>query len=90
MPEKFFATLNALGARVVARHPFDDHYAFEGADVQPILDEAFSVGAIPVTTEKDAIRLPADQRQQVNVLSVGVEWESPAAIEALLDKTLVR
>ena len=90
VPEKFFATLHALGARVVARHPFEDHYAFEGSDIQPILDEAFSVGAIPVTTEKDAIRLPADQRQQVNVLSVGVEWENPAALEALLDKALKR
>lgn len=90
VPEKFFATLNTLGARVVARHPFDDHYAFEGSDIQPILDEAFSVGAIPITTEKDAIRLPVDQRQQVNVLSVGVEWEKPEALEALLDKALKR
>ena len=90
VPEKFFATLNALGARVIARHPFEDHYAFEGSDIQPILDEAFSVGAIPITTEKDAIRLPADQRQQVNVLSVGVEWEKPAALEALLDKAIKR
>ena len=90
VPEKFFAALSALGARVIARHPFDDHYAFEGSDIQPILDEAFSIGAIPVTTEKDAIRLPADQRQQVNVLSVGVEWENPAALEVLLDKALKR
>ena len=89
-PEKFFATLSALGARVVARHPFDDHYAFDGADIQPILDEAFAVDAIPVTTDKDAIRLPADQRQQVNVLSVGVEWENPAALEELLDKAVKR
>jgi tetraacyldisaccharide 4'-kinase len=89
-PEKFFETLHALGARIVAAHPFEDHYAFEGSDIQPILDEAFSIGAIPITTEKDAIRLPSDQRQQVNVLSVGVEWQDPKALDALLDKALKR
>ncbi len=89
-PEKFLHTLTDLGARVIAFHPFEDHYEFEGSDIQPMLDEAFSVGAIPITTEKDAIRLPADQRQQVNVLPVSVEWEDPAALDALLDKALAR
>jgi len=85
-PEKFFHTLRALGAQVVATHPFDDHHGFGEADIQPILDEAFSLQAIPVTTAKDAVRLPPDQRQQVNVLSVAVEWSDPAALDALLRK----
>ena len=85
-PQKFFATLRGLGAQVVATHPFDDHYAFDVADVQPILDEAFAMGAIPVTTGKDAVRLPPDQRQQVNVLSIDVAWRDEAALDALLDR----
>jgi tetraacyldisaccharide 4'-kinase len=87
-PRKFFATLEAIGARVVARHPFDDHHDFAEADIQPILDEAFAVGAIPVTTAKDAVRLVPDQRQQVNVLSVDVAWENESALEALLDRVI--
>jgi tetraacyldisaccharide 4'-kinase len=87
-PEKFFRSLSAAGARVVARHPFDDHYAFTGADIQPILDEAFALDAIPVTTEKDAIRLPADQRQQVNVVPVTLGWEDETAIGRLIDEAL--
>lgn len=85
-PEKFFATLKGLGARLVAVHPFADHFPYRHDDVQPILDEAFALGAIPVTTAKDAVRLPPDQRQQVDVLSVSVAWEDPAALHALLAK----
>jgi tetraacyldisaccharide 4'-kinase len=83
-PGKFFATLQEIGARVVARHPFDDHHGFAETDVQPILDEAFALNAVPVTTAKDAVRLAPDQRQQVNVLSVDVAWADDAAVDALL------
>lgn len=83
-PKKFFRTLEEIGARVVARHRFEDHHRFDLADIQPILDEAFAVGAIPVTTTKDAMRLPADQRQQVNVLSIEVQWEDRDSLLPLL------
>lgn len=83
-PEKFFQTLEALGARLLAVHPFADHYPYAPADIQPILDEAFALGASPVTTAKDAVRLPPDQRQQVDVFPVSVAWEDPAALTALL------
>ncbi len=87
-PEKFYYALVEIGARVTAFHPFQDHYAFDVADIQPILDEAYAIDALPVTTEKDAVRLAPDQRQQVNVLSVGVEWQDTAALDALLDRVL--
>lgn len=83
-PAKFFAALRDVGAKVVAAHPFADHYPYAPADIQPILDEAFQLGATPVTTAKDAVRLSPDQRQQVDVLDVSVAWEDEAALEALL------
>lgn len=88
-PEKFFHTLIAAGAQVVAFHPYSDHYGYEGADIQTILDEAFSLDALPVTTRKDAVRLSPDQRQQVNVLSVDVEWENQTELDGLLDSALL-
>ncbi|GAA0582174.1 tetraacyldisaccharide 4'-kinase [Caenispirillum bisanense] len=83
-PEKFFATLRGAGALLAAVHPFADHHPYRHDDVQPILDEAFALGAVPVTTAKDAVRLPPDQRQQVDVVSVAVAWDDPAALRALL------
>ena len=44
---------------------------------QPILDEAYAVDAIPVTTTKDAVRLDPDQRQQVNVLTEALRERRP-------------
>jgi tetraacyldisaccharide 4'-kinase len=85
-PGKFFQTLHDIGAMVVAVHPFGDHHDFEPTDIEPILDEAYSLDAVPVTTEKDAVRLAPDQRQQVNVLPVDVAWEDEAALDALLRK----
>jgi tetraacyldisaccharide 4'-kinase len=85
-PEKFLQTLIDLGAQVVAFHPFGDHYGYATADIQPILDEAYAVGALPVTTAKDAVRLDPDQRQQVNVLTVSVAWEDESALDGLLGK----
>lgn len=89
-PEKFFETLSSLGARIVAAHPFDDHHLYQPADIQPILDEAFTIDALPVTTEKDAMRLSPDQRQQVDVVKVSVKWGNTSDVDALLQRALLR
>jgi tetraacyldisaccharide 4'-kinase len=85
-PEKFLETLLGLGAQVVAFHPFGDHYGYGSADIQPILDEAYAVDALPITTAKDAVRLDPDQRQQVNVLTVTAQWQDENALDGLLGK----
>jgi tetraacyldisaccharide 4'-kinase len=87
-PQKFFDTLSAMGARVVRRFAFDDHHPYVAADVQPILDEAFALDAVPVTTEKDATRLPPDQRQQVDVVAVDICWDAPQPVEDLVRAAL--
>lgn len=52
-PSAFTRTLASLGATVVAERFFPDHHVFTPAE----LAEARSLGAIVVTTEKDAQRL---------------------------------
>lgn len=83
-PEKFFAMVKGVGAQVVATHPFADHYPYAEADIQPILDEAFNLSAVPVTTAKDAVRLPPDQRQQVTVLTVTAAFDDENTLDRLL------
>ena len=89
-PEKFFQSLADVGAHLLATHTFDDHHLYQPADIQSILDEAFALEALPVTTEKDAMRLTPDQRQQVNVLRIVVAWKDTAALDALLKSTLTQ
>ena len=85
-PRKFFRTLESLGAEVAARHPFEDHHRFDLSDIQPILDEAFALDAVPVTTVKDAVRLPPDQQQQVNVVTTTFKWDDIETVKQLLKR----
>ncbi|SMH53519.1 tetraacyldisaccharide 4'-kinase [Azospirillum agricola] len=85
-PEKFFATLEALGAELVQRVPFADHHPFRPAEIAALIDRAATLGALPVTTAKDAVRLPPGLRARLRVLPVAVAWDDPGALDALLDR----
>jgi len=57
-PEHFFATVESLGATLVARESFPDHYAFGEQDMRHIRGKAASASAdMIVTTEKDGVKL---------------------------------
>lgn len=87
-PEKFFATLRALGAEVVAEHAFPDHHRYRARDLDAILDQAERSGDMVVTTEKDAVRLPPSLAGTVVTLAVELVWEDESAIDALLDRVI--
>jgi tetraacyldisaccharide 4'-kinase len=87
-PEKFFATLEAAGARLAGRMTFADHHPFSDAELRRVLGEAVRLDAVPVTTPKDAVRLPAAIREKVRVVGVRLVWADVPALEALLDGVL--
>jgi tetraacyldisaccharide 4'-kinase len=83
-PEKFFATLGEAGVVLAARVGFPDHHPYTDSELRRLLDEAARLDAVPVTTPKDAVRLPAARLAEVRVVDVAIAWEDPPAIEALL------
>ncbi len=83
-PEKFFASLEAAGGRLVARHGFADHHRYGAGELARLRTEAAVAGALLVTTAKDRVRLPPAQRVGIGVLEVAVVWEDAAALDALL------
>ncbi len=85
-PEKFFATLAELGAELTETRAFPDHHPYTAAELRDLRERAQALGAILVTTEKDAVRLAPDQRDGIETLAVAVAWDDPAALQALLDK----
>jgi tetraacyldisaccharide 4'-kinase len=87
-PAKFFGTLAAMGCDIVAARPFADHHRYREAEIDEIVYEAAARDAMPVTTAKDAVRLPADRRAQIRVLDVVLEWRGEAAIRRFLDERL--
>lgn len=89
-PRKFFATLQQAGAVIAGRAAFADHYPFDSGDLRDILAEAEALRAIPVTTKKDFVRIPAAFRSRVTVVTIRLEWEDPARMEMLLDPLAAR
>jgi tetraacyldisaccharide 4'-kinase len=83
-PEKFFAMLREAGVVVASCHGFADHHPYSERELRPLLAEAERLGALPVTTPKDAVRLPASLRAAVRVVGVRLVWRDESRIEALL------
>ena len=83
-PEKFFASLEDAGVDLLARRAFADHHRYRDRELARLLDLARRLDAVPVTTAKDAARLPPAVRERVSVFPVVLRWDDPAAIERLL------
>jgi tetraacyldisaccharide 4'-kinase len=85
-PEKFFESLRALGAELVAVERFDDHHAYSAAEIARLKSKARGADARLVTTEKDYVRLMPTEREDIGVLPIRAKFDDEAALARLLDR----
>lgn len=84
-PQKFFATLKALGSYVVTAQAFPDHHTYDPDEIMRLVEIASETGSHLVTTEKDRVRLPPEARDMVEVVRVFVEFAESNALARMLD-----
>ena len=89
-PDKFFASLRALGATLVLAQPFADHHRFRDNEIAKLREAAERARARLVTTTKDWVRLPPALRAGIELLEVAVRWRDPNEAERLLFGGLLR
>ncbi len=85
-PEKFFETLRAMQCTLVATRSFPDHHRYHVDEIMDLVETAARKQAVPITTEKDHVRLPDAAKAMVSVLKVTTEWRDGATLEALIDR----
>jgi len=89
-PQKFFATLRALGASIIEERAYEDHHAYTAAEFARLRARAKAENATLVTTEKDFVRLTPAERQDVRFIPVRAAFDDVAALDALLDRVAPR
>lgn len=73
-PEKFFATARSLELVLAGTQAFPDHHPFTENDMDSLRKMAQLRNARLLTTEKDAVRIPAAMRDDVTTLPVRLNW----------------
>jgi tetraacyldisaccharide 4'-kinase len=94
-PEKFFATLVAIGAEIMERRGFPDHHRFSPADAEGLLSRARAHDLQLVTTEKDLVRMRGDPAlvelaAATKALPVTLMFMDPAVIGKRLADALTK
>ena len=89
-PRAFWATLDELKLEVCYRWDFGDHHSYKAVELQRYAENAKAAGAeVLVTTEKDAVNLPAGVAKMVEPfrlhwLRIGIEIEREEELLRLL------
>ena len=87
-PEKFFNSLEKLGAKIVKRFSFSDHYIYNENDLLTLAESANKTKSILVTTRKDFVRIPKSYRSLINTLNGEIIFENEELLSEILSNII--
>ncbi len=94
-PDKFFRSLEAVGAEVLSKRSLPDHHRFSAREANELIGEAANKGLILVTTDKDRARMQGDDtlaglRAKSLTLPVKLAFNDAQAFKTILEKAVTR
>ncbi len=87
-PQQFFAMLRETGAEMAGEQVFADHHPFTDHEINQIISRAAKSDAMPVTTEKDWVRLPPALRPQIMAIGMEIQFADEPALARLLETVI--
>lgn len=87
-PDKFFNTLEKLGVNLVGKFAFPDHHTLKPQELLLIERHMTKTGSLAVTTEKDAVKLPASARGKIMTVRVDLQLDEPVILDDLLGRVI--
>lgn len=93
-PDKFYDTLRSVGADIVETRSFPDHHAFTEEELSELLDEAETANLLPVTTDKDLVRISNGMphsdafRGRIRSLTIEAVFEEAQTPARIIQQTL--
>lgn len=83
--ESFGEIIVAAGAELVGFRGFSDHHSYSRKEIEGVLSRAEQLGATPITSSKDMVRIPKDLRAGVAEMGIVVELHPPDALSFCYD-----
>ena len=75
-PMSFENAVSGMGARILARERYPDHFRYRAQDILDVINAADELGAQAIlTTEKDAVRLPRLEYPKVPIFYMRMDIE---------------
>lgn len=94
-PERFFATIAAVGIDAPIRRAFGDHHFYRAGEVAALLADAERSNLVPLTTEKDLARMQGDTAvarlaQRARALPVALKVTEEDAFKSIVMSAMRR
>lgn len=84
-PEKFFNFLRGkMDLDILQTISFADHHPYSAVDMKMLHQKAEVLGATLITTEKDYVKLPAEDQMTIRYLPVSLAWKDPDTLSAFI------
>jgi tetraacyldisaccharide 4'-kinase len=92
-PEKFFSALAAAEVEAVIEENFPDHHPYNAEDARRLLARCDERGLVPVTTEKDLVRLSGDPdlaklAARARAIPARLEFQDEKPLRGLIEAAL--